>query len=90
MIKYKYTLDDFDVVRTNIPKDHDKTYMDSDTFPKVPGYEVYKLEKILWFKKKHRPYMPYIRREKLEDVAIWLNTETGAPINEILKKLRGE
>ena len=84
-MKYKYKLEDFEVVHTHIPQDNDDSYITKASFKAVPGYEVFKLHKI-WFKKV-RPYAPALRREKLEDVIKWLQVETGATEKEIKETL---
>ena len=88
-IKYKYALDDFEVVKTNIPRDQNYYKYKSNDFPTTPGYEVFKFNAIsLLFRKKERRCAPEIRREKLLDIAIWLSTETGVDSQVILDDLK--
>lgn len=86
-MKYKYVLQDFEVIQTHIPRDSDDSYITREHFKAVPGYEIFKLTKWL-FGKPTKPYAPEIRRENLQDIKDWLKVETGASYEEITKYLK--
>ena len=73
-ILYKYTLDDFDVVKTNILKNFnsqsDRTLGNGDM---VPAFEIYRIGK--WLNMRLSP--PIVRFETLDEVIEYLKNETG-------------
>lgn len=86
-MKYKYKLEQFEVVKTHIPQDNDDSYIRKDNFKSVPGYEVFKLYRFFPFLPYKRPHAPEIRRESIRDVCVWLQIETGETIDNIMKKI---
>lgn len=95
MVNHKYSLEDFEVIKTHIPETED-WYMKAD-HKTVPGYEIYKLYKtpalLVWVSlgllaKYNRPIAVETRKRTIEEVAEYLSVETGHKAADILKKLK--
>ena len=75
-IVYAHKLTDFEVVQRNILSIVDYDMHSGIAYGNCKaGYEIYKINKFLWF--KTRAFVPQVRLETLEEVDKWLLIETG-------------